>query len=209
MGLENTGIEVSSDDAMLSASGGRAETVLVYVGFWRRLAAHWLDLAILLPFGAFVTRVPWRSEEGFVISHLAGLIIALLFQVFLVKRFGGSPGKIILRMRITKLDGSPVGYKEAGIRYSVFFTLATLFSVGLIVAALSMPVSEYSQLTRETRMGQLELVAPIWYQQVKFVVGLWTMSEIVVLLTNKKRRAIRDYMAGTVVVQAAAAKTGR
>jgi uncharacterized RDD family membrane protein YckC len=72
-----------------------------------------------LPFGAFVTRVPWRSEGGFVISQLAGLIIALLFQVFLVKRFGGSPGKIILKMRITKLDGGPVGYKEAGIRYSV------------------------------------------------------------------------------------------
>jgi uncharacterized RDD family membrane protein YckC len=57
-------------------------------------------------------------------------------------------------------------------------------------------------------MGQLKLVAPIWYQQVQFVMGLWIMSEIVVLLTNKKRRAIHDYMAGTVVVQTPAAKTG-
>jgi hypothetical protein len=105
-------------------------------------------------------------------------------------------------MRITKLDGAPVGYKEAGIRCSVLLFLSSLSSVGLVVAALSMPVSEYSQLTRETRVKQLEMVAPSWYQPVNIVIGVWVLSELVVLLANKKRRAIHDYMARTVVIRA-------
>ncbi len=201
MELENTEIE-SSDSAGLLTLGGKAGGDLVYVSFWRRLVAHLLDLALLLPYGAFVTRVPWRSQEGFVISQLGVLIIFLLFNVYLVKRFGGSPGKIILRMRIATLDGGPVGYKEAGIRCSVLLLLSALYSAALVVAALNMPVSEYSQLTRETRLRQLELVAPVWYQPGNIVIDVWLLSEIAVLLISEKRRAIHDYLAGTVVIRA-------
>src|SRR6267142_2180473 len=100
MGVENTGI-VTSVTARSSA-----ETALVYIGFWRRLAAHLVDLAIFLPYALLSSWFVYRSKEGFVISQIAGLIIAVLFEIYLVKRFGGTPGKLLLKMRIAKVDGS-------------------------------------------------------------------------------------------------------
>jgi uncharacterized RDD family membrane protein YckC len=178
-----------------------AEAALIYVGFWRRLAAYLIDFAILLPYALFVSWFVYRSKEGFVIGQFAGLIIAILFEIYLVKRFGGSPGKVIMKIRIAKVDGSPVGYKEASIRYSVLFTISVLSSVGLIIGALNMPDSEYGALTFGTRFKHLKVLAPPWYQPVQVAGSVWVWSEFVVLLTNKKRRALHDFLAGTVVVR--------
>lgn len=200
--LESTGIEASSDDARLSAPGGKGKTELVYVGFWRRLAAHLIDLAILFPYAAIITRTAWNSKYGYIGSQIVGFIVAVLFNVYLVKRFGGSPGKLAMRVRIAKMDGSAVGYKEASIRYSVLFLIGLVSSAGLVISALNMPDSEYAALTRETRTKHLEELAPAWYQKMQIVGAIWVYSEFAVLLTNRKRRALHDFMAGTVVIRA-------
>lgn len=42
-----------------------------------------------------------------------------------------------------------------------------------------------------------------FYQPYNVVQQVWFWSEIVVLLSNKKRRAVHDFIAGTVVVKVA------
>jgi len=41
---------------------------------------------------------------------------------------------------------------------------------------------------------------PSWYRTLNILQNIWIWSEFVVLLTNAKRRAIHDYLAGTVVI---------
>jgi uncharacterized RDD family membrane protein YckC len=200
--IENIGIAVSPDGASSAAIRGGAEDKLVYVGFWRRLAAHLIEIAILTPYALFSSWYAYAWKEGFLIGQLVGFIIAVLFEIYLVKRFGGSPGKLIMKIRIAKVDGSPVGYKEASIRYSVLFIISVLSSAGLLISALNMPAAEYAALTRKTRIQHLRELAPAWYQPVQIVGGIWVSSEFVVLLTNRKRRALHDFMAGTVVIRA-------
>ena len=48
---------------------------------------------------------------------LVGLIVAFAYEVFFVGRFGGTPGKLLLRMRIVRSDYSRVTYGRAAIRY--------------------------------------------------------------------------------------------
>jgi uncharacterized RDD family membrane protein YckC len=44
--------------------------------------------------------------------------------------------------------------------------------------------------------------APRWYHPLQIVQNIWVWGELIVLLTNRKRRAIHDFIAGTIVVHA-------
>jgi hypothetical protein len=65
-----------------------------------------------------------------------------------------------------------------------------------------MPDSEYGALTFGTRFKHLKEPAPAWYQPVQIAGSVCVWSEFVVLLTNKKRRALHDFLARTVVIRA-------
>jgi uncharacterized RDD family membrane protein YckC len=136
------------------------------------------------------------------VRAIVGVLIAILFEVYLVKRFGGSPGKMILGLRIAKLDGSPVGYRHAWIRYSVLFLITTMSSAALLVSLFNMSDDEYAAFAAaRTSIRSLEAGAPAWYQPLQILGSIWVYSEFIVLLTNKKRRALHDFMAGTVVIR--------
>jgi uncharacterized RDD family membrane protein YckC len=150
----------------------------------------------------------YTSRTAYLVNLILGTIIALVFEVYLVKRFGGSPGKLIMGIRIAKLDGGKAGYREAVIRYSVLFFINTLLSVALLMSLYGMSDFEYATFTSvQAHVRALDAGAPAWYQPVQIAGAVWAYSEFLVLLTNKKRRALHDFMAGTVVVQAAATKT--
>ena len=48
---------------------------------------------------------------------LFGLLIAFAYEVYFVGRFGGTPGKLLLRMRIVRSDFSRLTYPRAAIRF--------------------------------------------------------------------------------------------
>jgi uncharacterized RDD family membrane protein YckC len=197
MGIENNTNIMS---AAPSAVGDSHE--LVYVGFWRRLAAYGIDFAILLPYGLLNKQLLHTSRVAYLVSMVIGILIGIVFEVYLVKRFGGSPGKLIMRMRIAKLDGSPVGYRQASIRYSVLFLINVLMTTGWLMGLFSMTDLEYAAFaSSRVPVRTLELLAPSWYQPLQTAGGIWVWGEFLVLLTNKKRRALHDFLAATVVVR--------
>ena len=182
--------------------GGADAAALVYAGFWRRLAAYAIDFAILAPLGLLTKNLIYTSRDAFLLRVIVGTLSAILFEVYLVKRFGGSPGKMILRIRVAKFDGSPVGYWQAWIRYSVLFLISTLSSAALLMSLFNMSAGEYAAFAAaHTSLRSLEVGAPAWYHPLKIVGSIWVYSEFIVLLTNKKRRALHDFIAGTVVIR--------
>jgi uncharacterized RDD family membrane protein YckC len=132
---------------------------------------------------------------------IPGLLIGLWFHVYLVQRYGGTPGKLLLHMRIVKLDGASVGYREAMLRYSVLFILTAASSAAMVLATLSMTDAEFFALDLQERALRLNELAPSWHFWVYVTMNVWIWAEFVVMLTNKKRRAPHDFMAGTVVVR--------
>lgn len=172
-----------------------------YAGFWRRFGAYWIDFLIWLP---LIGLSLWLGEKSRLFNlyyFLPGVLIGLFFHVWLVKQYGGTPGKLALKIKITQLDGSAVGYREAFIRHSVLFILTTLLSVAVLITTVGMSDAEYYSLTFTSRAIKLVELAPAWYQPVNILLNVWIWSEFVVILTNKKRRALHDFMANTVVVR--------
>jgi uncharacterized RDD family membrane protein YckC len=174
---------------------------VTYASFWQRLGAFLIDFLCLLPLTALVLWLSSTSRLFQLWYYIPGLFIGAWFYVDLVKRFGGTPGKLVVGIRIRKVDGTPVGYKEAWLRYVVLFILSALSSAALVLAALKMSDAEYLSLDWQQRAVAQQALAPAWYTWVSFVMNGWIWSEFLVMLTNAKRRALHDFMAGTVVVR--------
>lgn len=175
---------------------------LRYVGFWPRLAAFLLDILIFLPWGVIV----YFGEQYYRLFDLylfiPTIFVELLYYVYLVHRFGGTPGKLIMGIRIRKLNGERVDYYQAILRYLPQFIFILLTSIAGVIAILNISDVEYYALAFMERAERLDQLTPFWNKIVQISLGVWMAVGLIVLLTNKKRRALHDFIAGTVVVYA-------
>lgn len=132
---------------------------------------------------------------------IPGTLFGFFYSVYLVKRFGGTPGKRLMRVSVVKVNGDPVTYREALLRYLPEWTMGIASSIALIIAAFHLTDSQYFASPSFVERTQLvKSSAPSWYGPTQFVLNLWVWSELIVMLTNKKRRAIHDFIAGTIVI---------
>ena len=172
-----------------------------YAGFWRRFCAYWLDLLILIPLMFFAI---WGANQSrfFNLYYLIpDSLFGIWYHAYLVKRYGGTPGKFLAKIKITKLDGTAVGYREAFLRYSVLLVLSTLMSIAGVMVTLGMNNEAYHAMKWMERSKFMLENMPTWYSIVNIILNIWIWGEFIVMLTNKKRRALHDFMAGTVVIR--------
>jgi uncharacterized RDD family membrane protein YckC len=123
---------------------------LPYAGFWMRFGAKFIDWLILWCFSAIVRFglggprfLPGpgfdASREVFTgVSCLVNLIVfaaGLAYYVFFVGRFGATPGKMALKLKIVRPDGSPVSYGRATGRYFAEILSAIILCIGYLMAA--------------------------------------------------------------------------
>jgi len=92
---------------------------LHYAGFWLRFGAMWLDLLVYLP----VIALSLYFGDKFRLFNLywlaPGILIGIWFNIYLVFRYGGTPGKLLMGIRIAMVNGSNVTLKAAIIRHIV------------------------------------------------------------------------------------------
>ncbi len=184
-----------------AATSGHQSGGLRYAGFWQRFGAYWIDFVVMLPLMGFVYYMGEKSRMFTLYWFIPGMIIGVLYQVFLVVRFGGTPGKLLLKTRIAMVDGSPVTVKAACLRYAGLFILSLLSGIALVMATLSMSDELYFSLGYVERATKMVEMAPGWYYAVSVLMQIWIWSEFVTMLLNKRRRAVHDYIAGTVVLR--------
>ena len=71
----------------------------------------------------------------------------------------------------------------------------------LFFSLLNMSDTEFMTLGLVDRTNKIMELAPIWYKPMYWANNIWIWSEFIVLLLNKRKRALHDYVAGTVVIQ--------
>lgn len=173
----------------------------VYVGFWKRVGAGILDIIIIIP----ILYLLFEAQSmGFIAALIIGVIGYLIFSIYSVyfnAMFGGTIGKLIVGIRITKPNGSKIGLKEAMLRSSVdilfglcmaFIGLTVLFSAGQQVY-LSLSPAELDELIYSAH--------PVWQAYVDSASSIWYLSEFIILLLNERKRSLHDFIAGTVVIK--------
>ena len=176
---------------------------LQYASFWQRFCASILDLVVLIP---YILVLLWLGGNLrlFELYYLVpSIAFGLWYHVHLVKCYGGTPGKLIMGIRIAKVDGSAPGYREALLRYAVEMVLGFIQSIVTISALMHMSDVEFQSLGFMARAARINELAPSWNGALVWVSNFWIWGEFIVMLTNKRRRAPHDFMAGTVVLRKA------
>jgi uncharacterized RDD family membrane protein YckC len=174
----------------------------IYAGFWARFASFILDALIMLPLIFFILYLNGLGKNIFFYTLIPNLLFGLWYHIYLPKKYGGTPGKLIVGMKIIKLNGESIDWKEAILRHSVLLAL-TLFSIVMMTSCLiSADETTFNSLGWLKRSEYLMTLSPMFFLIYTWVSNIWIYSEFIVLLTNKRKRAIHDYIAGTVIVKA-------
>jgi uncharacterized RDD family membrane protein YckC len=174
---------------------------IAYGGFWRRLGANLIDMIVLIPIGLLSFYFIIQANIWVAIFiQLIGGIIGAIYTTTLHALYGATLGKMATGLQVRKLNFTPIGWMEAVKRNSVDYGFTILSLIGNISVLLIMPMEELHQ-SSVLELGKLiqSYQSPV-YSLIQSMFTLWFWGEVIVLLFNKKKRAIHDYIAGTVVV---------
>jgi uncharacterized RDD family membrane protein YckC len=173
----------------------------IYGGFGLRLGSLLLDGLFCTPVALLAMYIQSFGGEAYLLSILPILAFNLWYAVYLPARNGATPGKLIAGLTILKTTGQPIGLKEAFLRNIVTFALS-IFSVFVMTTALfAADMNTYTSLGFLERSRYLMSMAPLLFTINTWINNVWFYSELIVLLTNKQRRAIHDFIADTVIVK--------
>lgn len=116
--------------------------------------------------------------------------ITWVYSVFLHGRFGQTVGKMFTRVRVVNaLTEEPITFRHALLRDCVAISISIpLLIYNSYLLLIESPVRESSALNELAN----------WTTYIR---GIWWLVEIITMLTNDKRRAVHDFIAGTVVVR--------
>ncbi|CAH1216405.1 hypothetical protein PAECIP111892_04309 [Paenibacillus auburnensis] len=165
-----------------------------YVGFWQRVLISLLDFLILAIPAYFLNRWAVSAAE----QYHSGIplwiqwVLLTLFNIFMVVRYGGTPGRLLLRTRIVNERGEYPTVKQAFIRYT-FYLINSL--LGVIVTAGDGSVSGVDNYYSNWVPLSTALI-----EIVSFVI----LVDCLIIVFSRRNRAFHDVMADTYVVKKAA-----
>jgi uncharacterized RDD family membrane protein YckC/predicted Ser/Thr protein kinase len=152
-----------------------------YSGFWARAMAGGIDavpcLAALLFLG------PW------------GLLVVAAYFIVLHRLFGQTLGKLLLRLRVTDLEGRTLSWKAAGLRFAAFAwgpALWLLTSIILYAVAKNTHVS----FTLAKLHGR-DMVVPGIVTALLGLTFLGYLGGLVLAAFHPQKRALHDLAAGS------------
>jgi uncharacterized RDD family membrane protein YckC len=176
---------------------------MTYAGFWRRAAAFAIDDGILLVVSipAFLyMAIPVAAATAVALMALQSLFV-LTYVIWFHIHGGQTPGKRLMGIRLLLLDGSPATRSAVFRRHSpeIFSTVLGFVSIFSLYGLLQS--ASWQALPFLAKAKALTAATPrfeVWRSRLSSV---WMYSELIVILLNKERRALHDFLGGTVVVR--------
>ena len=177
----------------------------VYRTFWPRFWAGITDALVLVPL-ALIAQYCLSFDNSFwdtarwlyVVIFIFNYTHAWVYSVYMHGRFGQTVGKLSTCVRVVDVETEgPITFSHALLRDCI----PILISVSLLVYESyrmieGLPFSE--SITRISSDSSLATSGQMW---IALIAQVWWFAEIVTMLTNDKRRAIHDFIAGTVVIR--------
>ena len=175
-----------------------------YRSFWPRFWTGSVDACVLWPvsFGGAVIlsfKLPAAVIAVVIVAQNLGV---LFYSVIMHARFGQTFGKMATKVRVVDaITEGPLTFRQALLRESL--PLATTVGIlGYVIYAL-LTAPDASDPQRA--LAQEVMVSPKTLGFLAILPGLWYLAEVLTMLTNDKRRALHDFIAGTVVIRTNAA----
>lgn len=176
---------------------------LKYRTFWPRFWAPGVDAFVLLPIAFLMQFFSLKIGVTFFIILLTSVlqnVITYTYTIVMHGKFGQTLGKMACKvMVVDHKTEKRITYRQAFLRDCIPILLA---GISLAAAYLDSNFREYGQMT-PLEMHQIN---PGGFNNFGFVLAgsislIWYLAEIITMLTNSKRRALHDFIAGTVVIR--------
>ena len=183
-------------------------TEITIASAWRRILAGAIDLILILSILLFIGSLIPISKLTASILIIPYVTLGLLYVILFHAKSGQTIGKAVLGIRVLKLNSKKIGWREALRRSSVdiFLSLHWVITIPLLVWQL--PNDNFvSQGWTEMYHSIIKPALPTSFEILEYLGIIWGLSEFVTMLFNKKRRALHDFLAGTIVVQSRFKKT--
>ena len=171
-----------------------------YAGFAKRFFAILLDVVILTPISIFILWIGSYSKDVHLAIIIPHTLLYFAYNIYMNANYGGTLGKLIIGIRIVNLNGSAIHYKEAFLRNIVDLGFGIVIVAMQAHTLFNISDSSYESLNWFKQSIFLNKNMPEIYGKIKTVNQIWIWSELIILLFNKKKRALHDFIAGTVVV---------
>jgi uncharacterized RDD family membrane protein YckC len=162
-----------------------------YNTFWKRLVAALIDSLILLPL-TLITAYAEATENNFIFLFSISIFSVLnsAYFIFLHGKYGQTLGKRITGIQVLDKDEILfIGIKRAIIRESPGIITYMIVFIHLIVSLL---------LTHQINLTKAKEESNDFISTSSFV---WIFVELITMLLNHKRRALHDYLAGSIVIR--------
>jgi uncharacterized RDD family membrane protein YckC len=174
----------------------------LYAGFWLRFGSFLLDALFMYPVIFLTLYLNGLGKNNYFYTLIPNLAFGIWYSIYLPKKYGGTPGTLVAGVNIIRLDGESIGWKEAILRHSVLLALSILSSIWMTSCLLSADDETFKNLGWLQQQQYLMTLSPGFFKFYNWASNIWMYSELIVLLTNKRKRAIHDFIAGTVIVRA-------
>jgi uncharacterized RDD family membrane protein YckC len=162
-----------------------------YKTFWPRLGAAFLDSAALAPL-AWLDQVLWNFASSSIFLFLWMLIyqaVSIVYSVGFLYFLGQTPGKMATGVLILDNNDRRLTLNQAILRNIVQVILAPIF---LLLVSSNLLAGRLAN----RGLGDPRLL--MWFFGAMMA---WVVLEFITMLFSSKRRAIHDFIAGTVVVR--------
>ena len=166
-----------------------------YRTFWPRLWAGVIDGVVFLPLSlidnwmAVVIAAPAARAAWFVASSF----LCLGYSIGMHAKFGQTLGKMVTRVKVLDVSETKLSFRGAFLRDSVPLVLTLAY----VVLGLPRVLGGKAPIEGVPRWDTAESL-------LAFTSMGWFALELITMLLNSKRRALHDFIAGSVVV-----RTGR
>jgi uncharacterized RDD family membrane protein YckC len=130
-------------------------------GFWIRFVAYTIDGFLLLLVQVVLWGVGWTVGGGGgwravgAATHLFNWIIGALYFIVFHYRWGQTFGKMLMQIRVVRMDGGPLTLGQSIGRYFASYLSAIILSVGFIMAGLRSDKRALHDLLAGTRVERL------------------------------------------------------
>lgn len=165
-----------------------------YQTFFPRFIASIIDSIVLWPIG-FLLEYLMQIDILFLVLFLTLLnkLMPFMYSIFCHGKYGQTVGKYAMNVIVIDAgEQKGIDFRQAILRDAVPVALM------VILFAFSIVLMDYEQ-SHEDFMSNIDVLLPmIIISSLSF---LWSILEILSMLTNEKSRALHDLIAGTVVVR--------
>jgi uncharacterized RDD family membrane protein YckC len=173
----------------------------IYAGFGSRFGSFLLDFVIFIPLIVVTLAINSINKDALLYTATFNLILGIFYNIYLVKKYGGTPGKLWVGLKIIKINGEDIGWREAILRHLVMFLITISMFVVNIISILQADAEYYEGLTWIQKSQYLAGLNPVAFSINTWLSNIWIYGEFIVLLTNERKRAVHDFIAGTVVIK--------